>query len=388
MQTFVPLPDIRESARTLDRQRLGKQRVEALQIARAILYGGGWAHSPAAGMWRGYGAALCSYGMIICEEWIARGYRDTCLPKFVELYQVMLDAGESGRYPSWWGDESVHISHQSNLVRKDAAHYRQFFPRVDESLPYVWPVTTPDLTRKRKRGSVPRVAAGTARTESPEGAAVMAARNTSRKAKAKAAPAPVEDDEDLDDLETDTDVEEDEVEEAPKPKAKKAKAAPKSAKRAKASTDDDDEDEAPAKSKTKGIEAAQAARAAKAPKFGTTQLAEYVNGELGTEYTPFQLRAILRRMANDEDSSLSRVVGETRERYSFDGPEDERVQELLERLRSGEIEKDKKEQLEKLKARNEAKKGEKPAKASKKAKKEPEPVEDLDEDDEEDEDDE
>ena len=35
MQTFMPYPDYSESARCLDRQRLGKQRVEAFQILRS-----------------------------------------------------------------------------------------------------------------------------------------------------------------------------------------------------------------------------------------------------------------------------------------------------------------------------------------------------------------
>ena len=32
MQTFLPFPDFQQSAAVLDRVRLGKQRVEALQI--------------------------------------------------------------------------------------------------------------------------------------------------------------------------------------------------------------------------------------------------------------------------------------------------------------------------------------------------------------------
>jgi hypothetical protein len=35
VQTFLPYADFAESARVLDRARLGKQRVEALQVLRA-----------------------------------------------------------------------------------------------------------------------------------------------------------------------------------------------------------------------------------------------------------------------------------------------------------------------------------------------------------------
>jgi len=37
MQTFLPFPDFQQSAAVLDRARLGKQRVEALQTLRALV---------------------------------------------------------------------------------------------------------------------------------------------------------------------------------------------------------------------------------------------------------------------------------------------------------------------------------------------------------------
>jgi len=36
MQTFLPYPDFEASLRALDYRRLGKQRLEALQLIRAI----------------------------------------------------------------------------------------------------------------------------------------------------------------------------------------------------------------------------------------------------------------------------------------------------------------------------------------------------------------
>lgn len=38
MQTFVPFPDFARSAAVLDDKRLGKQRVEVLQIVRALTW--------------------------------------------------------------------------------------------------------------------------------------------------------------------------------------------------------------------------------------------------------------------------------------------------------------------------------------------------------------
>src|SRR3954469_7896888 len=53
MQTFLPVADFEESARLLDSPRLGKQRVETLQVLRALeLPDYGWANHPVATMWR------------------------------------------------------------------------------------------------------------------------------------------------------------------------------------------------------------------------------------------------------------------------------------------------------------------------------------------------
>lgn len=139
MQTFLPLPDFRESARSLDRLRLGKQRVEVLQILKAIRNGGGWANHPATNMWRGYEGALIRYGHEACLEWIRRGYRDTCDAK-IQAFELDFDVTAcSYELPYWFGDDRLHLSHQSNLVRKQAEYYRPLFPDVPDDLPYWWP---------------------------------------------------------------------------------------------------------------------------------------------------------------------------------------------------------------------------------------------------------
>jgi hypothetical protein len=54
MQTFLPSLDFTACARVLDSRRLGKQRVETLQIVRALLVPEyGWRHHPAVLMWKG-----------------------------------------------------------------------------------------------------------------------------------------------------------------------------------------------------------------------------------------------------------------------------------------------------------------------------------------------
>ena len=45
VQTFLPYADFERSARALDRKRLGKQRVETIQVVRALTRPGyGWAN--------------------------------------------------------------------------------------------------------------------------------------------------------------------------------------------------------------------------------------------------------------------------------------------------------------------------------------------------------
>lgn len=135
MQTFLPYPSFIESARVLDNKRLGKQRVEALQILSTLKYGSRWRNHPAVRMWNGYDQSLVSYGMAICLEWKSRGFQDSCLNKILE-YQSF---NQSEEMPFWLGYEKFHLSHQSNLIRKNATHYRPFFSGVADNLEYWWP---------------------------------------------------------------------------------------------------------------------------------------------------------------------------------------------------------------------------------------------------------
>ncbi|GAC1479267.1 MAG: MSMEG_6728 family protein [Candidatus Dormibacteria bacterium] len=144
MQTFLPYPSFRQTARVLDRARLGKQRVEALQVWRALnVPGYGWRHHPAAAMWRGYDRALIAYGLAICDEWIRQGHPDTVRAQLAAasrdrpLGQTAL--ARRGLLPPWLGHPEFHRAHQSALVRKDPGKYRALFPGVPENLPYVWP---------------------------------------------------------------------------------------------------------------------------------------------------------------------------------------------------------------------------------------------------------
>jgi hypothetical protein len=138
MQTFLPLPDFQESARILDDSRLGKQRVEMYQIIRTLDgVTKGWRNHPAVRMWRGYEPMLLRYGLVVCDEWDARGYADTVRGK-LEIHRR--ETGGPLLAPPWLGDEAVHASHRSNLLRKDPEFYGRYGWREPPDLPYVWPV--------------------------------------------------------------------------------------------------------------------------------------------------------------------------------------------------------------------------------------------------------
>jgi hypothetical protein len=64
VQTFLPYPDFARSAAVLDDRRLGKQRVETLQILRALTRPDyGWRHHPAVLMWKGHEVSLDAFAV-------------------------------------------------------------------------------------------------------------------------------------------------------------------------------------------------------------------------------------------------------------------------------------------------------------------------------------
>jgi len=124
MQTFLPYKNFEKSAQVLDWRRLGKQRVEGMQIINAIEQKPrkdgkpykGWVNHPCSVMWKPYVPALKHYTNIIITEWINRGYNNNM--EFYETDKIVM--------PHWLGDERVHSSHRANLLRKDSEWYGQY----------------------------------------------------------------------------------------------------------------------------------------------------------------------------------------------------------------------------------------------------------------------
>jgi hypothetical protein len=160
MQTFVPHADFEASARALDAKRLGKQRVEVIQIVRALTVPGyAWSQHPAVLMWKGYEEALGRYGLTMCEVWLELGFGDTCAATIAAdlatfgIPEIRSEAelAAAGALPPWLFDSKVQESHQSALVRKDPEFYRRLFPDVRPDLDYVWPVRSAAVLEREEK---------------------------------------------------------------------------------------------------------------------------------------------------------------------------------------------------------------------------------------------
>lgn len=141
MQTFLPYASFTKSARSLDQQRLGKQRVETLQILNQLTgqrivnpkddpgdwqlgpTGRGWGNHPMTNMWRGNELALLKYGLIVCRVWSDAGRADTCYAKMRFVLPATMTEINNAEMPEWLGAWDVHFSHQANLVDKGKQYY-------------------------------------------------------------------------------------------------------------------------------------------------------------------------------------------------------------------------------------------------------------------------
>jgi hypothetical protein len=132
MQTFLPYKDFEKSAKVLDYKRLGKQRVEGMQLVNAIenpAYG--WQHHPITNMWRPYLVALKQYTNVVNMEWLNQGYKSS-IPFYVSPLK------EDFELPVWLGNEAIHSSHRANLLRKDYNYYSKYNWNDNPDNGYIW----------------------------------------------------------------------------------------------------------------------------------------------------------------------------------------------------------------------------------------------------------
>jgi hypothetical protein len=139
MQTFWIDDDPRNTAKVLDWRRLGKQRVEVLQILRALAGETmGWRHHSLTRAWAGHVNALVVYGEAICLEWRQRCRkpcdrevcagdcsRDSCLSK-IRAYAN----GGPVVWPGWVDDPLIRLAYRAKLLRKKPEHYGRLWPGV------------------------------------------------------------------------------------------------------------------------------------------------------------------------------------------------------------------------------------------------------------------
>ncbi|WP_104109657.1 MULTISPECIES: MSMEG_6728 family protein [unclassified Arthrobacter] len=142
MQTYLPYPDFQQSAAALDTTRLGKQRVEALQILRALVIPGyGRQEHPAVRMWMGHVPALTMYALAMADEWIARGHPDNTRESIKEFAPQAAhpDYADKIPMPPWLGDADFHASQRSRLIQKDSRFYDAVFADTPTDLELLWP---------------------------------------------------------------------------------------------------------------------------------------------------------------------------------------------------------------------------------------------------------
>ncbi len=111
-------------------------------------------------MWAGYEEALVRYGLDVCRVWREYGHQDGCAATLVAglaaarpgaVVRGQAELAAAGELPPWLGDEALHRSHRSALVRKDPDRYAPLFPGVPDDLPYVWPASDRERAVNRAR---------------------------------------------------------------------------------------------------------------------------------------------------------------------------------------------------------------------------------------------
>ena len=133
MQTFLPYDDFEKTFRCLDWRRLGKQRVEAMQIYNIIsgrTEKKGWSSHPCVKMWRGYNNALALYHNLCIKEWVSRGYNNNM--SLIECEGEII-------YPNWLGGDKFHALHRGTLLFKAPEWYSQFGWTEEPKYEYIWP---------------------------------------------------------------------------------------------------------------------------------------------------------------------------------------------------------------------------------------------------------
>jgi hypothetical protein len=155
IQTWLPLPNYKDSIRSLAQDDLEVQRLYVLELIEFIhdvedeattLPASYRRHSQTAinklyKMWWGYELQLIEFGLEACDEYssiIAK--RDPLYDNISRHLQFAEHKDAQFGKPQWFGDINFHHSHQALLVRKNPEHYGREF-RIDPSRKLIYPVS-------------------------------------------------------------------------------------------------------------------------------------------------------------------------------------------------------------------------------------------------------
>lgn len=166
MQTFIVNRNFLWSAYCLDNKRLGKQRVECLQIYNALQKRknnekGGWVNHPAVLMWENFEEHLKAYQCAIFQVWRDRGFKNNMklIAPRIKLSTRLICQGTNDtcvdwewyeNNPPWWlKDDRLIDTHKAALYRKDPKRYDLFAEyNTPENQHYYWPITI-DVLKER-----------------------------------------------------------------------------------------------------------------------------------------------------------------------------------------------------------------------------------------------
>lgn len=123
MNSFITDDDPKICAKNLDNKRLGKQRLECVQMLNAMNnpYNKGWINHPCTKMWTNHQLSLKYYTNCMIDEWISRGFKNT-MEKFIEYDEKM---------PWWFYSKILQNSHKASLLRKNKSFYSNIFNEND-----------------------------------------------------------------------------------------------------------------------------------------------------------------------------------------------------------------------------------------------------------------
>lgn len=133
MQTFMPYPNIYDSAMILDMQRLNKQILESDQMIRAELTHNDkfYKNHPVRKMWAKNVYAHMAYRDTMLKAWYHRGGGGS--RTYYNPYETKINP----EFPFWYNNSEtlnkICKSHRKALLIKNFEYYKNFFPDdIDE----------------------------------------------------------------------------------------------------------------------------------------------------------------------------------------------------------------------------------------------------------------